>query len=72
MPWGKFVRSKQVWLLCAQYFCLSYGWYFYITWLPTYLQNARHLEIGKSALLASLPLFLGGIGSISAESFHPR
>jgi sugar phosphate permease len=62
VPWGKFIASKQVWLLCAQYFCLSYGWYFYITWLPTYLRNARHLDIGKSAVLGGLPLFLGGIG----------
>ena len=68
IPWAKFVRSKQVWLLCAQYFCLSYSWYFYITWLPTYLREARHFNPGTSgfAVLAGLPLFLGGIGSIFA------
>jgi sugar phosphate permease len=64
IPWRKFVASKQVWLLCAQYFCLSYGWYFYITWLPKYLRNARHLEVGKSAVLGGLPLFMGGIGCL--------
>jgi len=66
IPWSKFVRSKQVWLLCAQYFCLSYSWYFYITWLPTYLKEARHFDPATSgfAILAGLPLFLGGIGSI--------
>jgi len=63
VPWQKFLRSRTVWLLCAQYFCLSYGWYFYITWLPTYLQTSRGVEIGKSALLSVLPLFLGGLGS---------
>src|SRR5260370_23570549 len=31
VPWGVFIRSRQVWLLCFQYFCLSYGWYFFIT-----------------------------------------
>lgn len=64
VPWAKFVRSRTVWLLCAQYFCLSYGWYFYITWLPTYLKESRGLEIGTSAVLAGLPLFLGGLGSL--------
>jgi ACS family glucarate transporter-like MFS transporter len=64
VPWAKFARSRQVWMLCAQYFCLSYGWYFYVTWLPTYLRNARHVEVGKSAVLAGLPLFLGGIGCL--------
>ena len=36
VPWGKLVRSRSIWLLWAQYFCLSYPWYFYITWLPTF------------------------------------
>src|SRR5579859_3343989 len=64
VPWAKFARSPTVWMLCAQYFCLSYGWYFYITWLPTYLQKSRGVEIGKSAVLSILPLFLGGLGSL--------
>jgi ACS family glucarate transporter-like MFS transporter len=63
VPWGKFACSRQVWLLCAQYFCLSYGWYFYITWLPTYLKRSRGLDLGESAMLGTLPLFLGGLGS---------
>jgi len=71
VPWGKFVRSKQVWLLCFQYFCLSYGWYFYITWLPTYLQEARHVSLGAGAMLSTLPLFLGGCGSFLCGFFYP-
>jgi MFS family permease len=62
-PWGPLLSSPSVWLLCIQYFCLSYGWYFYITWLPTYLREGRHLNLGTSALLAGLPLFCGGIGN---------
>ena len=60
-PGRKLIRSRTVWLLCGQYFCLSYGWYFYITWLPTYLKESRGLEISTGALLAGLPLFLGGL-----------
>ncbi len=71
VPWGKFLRSKQVWLLCMQYFCLSYGWYFYITWLPTYLQEGRHLTLGNSAMLSTLPLFLGGCASFGCGFFYP-
>ena len=62
IPWGKLLRSRTVWLLWLQYFCMSYGWYFYVTWLPTYLREARHVPLGKSALLAGLPLFFGGVG----------
>ena len=64
VPWGKLLRSRSVWLLCLQYACLAYGWYFYITWLPTYLQEARGLDLSRSAVLAGLPLFLGGVGSL--------
>jgi len=64
VPWDKLLRSRTVWLLWLQYFCFSYGWYFYITWLPTYLKEARHLELEKSALLAGIPLFMGGVGSM--------
>ncbi len=66
VPWSRLVASPTVWLLWAQYFCVSYGWYFYITWLPTYLREARGVTLGKSALLAGMPLFLGGIGCMVA------
>ncbi len=64
VPWRKFVASAQVWLLCGQYFCSSYGWYFYITWLPTYLKEARGLKPHAIAMLGILPLFMGGLGSL--------
>ena len=43
---------------------MSYGWYFYITWLPTYIQEARGQTMERSAFLAGMPLFFGGIGSL--------
>ena len=63
VPWGRILRSRQVWMLCWQYFCLSWGWYFFITWLPTYLQKGRGLDVTAAAWLAVLPLFLGGLGN---------
>jgi len=64
VPWVKMLRSRTVWMLWLQYFCFSYGWYFYITWLPTYLKEARGLDLQQSALLAGFPLFFGGLGSL--------
>jgi MFS family permease len=63
VPWRTFLRSRQVWMLCGQFFCLNYGWYFYVTWMPSYLREARHLAITSSALLSILPLFCGGLGN---------
>jgi len=64
VPWAKLIRSRTVWLLWVQYFCLSFPWYFFITWLPTYLKEARHLEDAEVATYAILPLLLGGLGSL--------
>jgi ACS family glucarate transporter-like MFS transporter len=63
VPWAKFLASQQVWMVCLQYFCLSYGWYFYVTWLPTYFSEARHLNLKDVALFSVAPLFLGGIAN---------
>ncbi|MBL9208110.1 MAG: MFS transporter [Opitutaceae bacterium] len=62
VPWGRLCSNPTVLLLWLQYFCMSYGWYFYITWLPTYLREARGVSLEKSAVLAGLPLFFGGVG----------
>ena len=63
VPWGRMLRSRTVWLLWAQYFFLSYPWYFFITWLPTYLKEARGLDDRTTAAYAIFPLLFGGCGS---------
>src|SRR5205814_9141067 len=40
-------------------------WYFYITWLPTYLHEAHAQSPARAATLAGLPLLFGGIGSLT-------
>jgi len=72
VPWRRLLTNRSVWLLCVQYACLSYGWYFYVTWLPTYLREVRGTGVKFGALLASLPLLLGGIGCIVGARLIPR
>jgi MFS transporter, ACS family, glucarate transporter len=72
LPWRLLVSKLSVWLLCAQYACLAYGWWFYVTWLPTYLRNSRGTSIKMSALLAGLPLLMGGVGCLISAALIPR
>ena len=51
VPWRKLLASRSVWLLWTQYFCLTYGWFFYVTWLPTYLKETRGVELSQNALM---------------------
>ncbi len=41
--WKRLLGSRTVWALGIQWFCHYYGFYFYITWLPIYLYQARGL-----------------------------
>jgi nitrate/nitrite transporter NarK len=43
------------------YFCGSYGWYFNITWLPTYLQRTYNItkETPGFGWMTGMPLLLG-------------
>ncbi|HEX2851654.1 MAG TPA: MFS transporter [Opitutaceae bacterium] len=65
VPWLKLVKSPTMWMLWAQYFCLSYGWYFYVTWLPTYLKEERNMDIKSNAFMNWLAGLLEG--SLSPE-----
>lgn len=63
-PWLSILLTREVAVLVLQYFCFSFVWYFYITWLPTYLIEDRGQSPGHAAALAVLPLLFGGFGSL--------
>lgn len=65
VPWRALVTRPSMWLLWAQYFCLSYGWYFYVTWLPTYLRDERGMDIKANPFMRWLAGLLEG--SMSPE-----
>ncbi len=68
VPWARLLRSRNLIVICAMYFCAIYGWYFFMTWLPQYLARARGFEIREIGFLAALPwiaiaagCFFGGL-----------
>jgi sugar phosphate permease len=71
VPWGKLLSVRTIWLLWAQYFLITYPWYFYITWLPTYLQENRHLSFEETSRYAILPLLFGGFGNLFSGMIAP-
>ena len=64
--WYRALLQPSVLILLGQYFCFSLVWYFYVTWLPTYLHDGRHMPQTAAAALSSLPLLFGGVGSLVA------
>ena len=65
VPWAELARNPSLVALCAMYFGVIYGWYFYLTWLPTYLLRARGFDLTHAGWLAALPLLgiAAGVGS---------
>jgi MFS family permease len=72
VPWRVIFSAPEVWLLSIQDICQAYGWWFYINWLPTYLRDARGASLRMGALLAGLPLLLGGLGCLVSAGVIPR
>ena len=62
--WLSVLLTPQVAILVLQYFCFSFVRYFYVTWLPTYLREARSETPAHAATLSVLPLLFGGFGSL--------
>jgi sugar phosphate permease len=72
VPWAKLVSSRTVQLLALQYYFVSFSWYFYLTWLPTYLQEHHHLSGAQSAKYAVFPLLFNGMGSLFCGMISAR
>jgi len=64
VPWYRLLLQRDIAFLGLQYFGFSYTWYFYVTWLPTWLHEARGLSMTEVGLYATWPLAAGGCGSI--------
>lgn len=63
--WRALVTSPNAWLLCLAYFSNSYGSYFVMTWLPTYLAEKRGFRAESLSFFAGLPMVLSVAGDLS-------
>jgi MFS family permease len=63
------LTDRSLLALCLMYFTQAYGFYFNITWLPTYLARERGLtpeRVGLLAgVLAGLPLILSAVADVA-------
>lgn len=62
LPFGQLIKSHNMQALCLAYFCYNYSLWIYMSWLPTYLVQARGFTMIKMGIFASLPLLAGTIG----------
>jgi MFS transporter, ACS family, glucarate transporter len=65
LPWGVVLRNKNLWALMGMYHCLLYGAYFYMSWMPKYLQEGRGVSDSKTSFMVALPFILGMAGCLA-------
>jgi MFS family permease len=63
-PWAALLSSPNLYAICAMYFALGYGLYFYFTWLPTYLTRELGFSMTPGGFFAALPFLLAGAANL--------
>jgi ACS family D-galactonate transporter-like MFS transporter len=63
IPWASLFRYRSIWGLMIGMFCLNFAIYFFITWFPSYLQEARGFSLARLGTLGMVPGLMGIVGS---------
>jgi ACS family glucarate transporter-like MFS transporter len=67
LTWGTVKMLLSYRMLVGVYigqYCITTLTWFFITWFPVYLQQARHMSIVKAGFAAAVPGLCGGFGGI--------
>ena len=64
MPWARLLTFRQVWGLVVAKFLTDAAWFFYISWLPKYLYDARHFDVKQVGAYAWVPYAASGVGCL--------
>lgn len=62
--WGLLVRSRSLWALGLLYLCASFGWSFFVSWMPRYLKEVHGVAFENSEIRSGLPLLFGGVSCL--------
>ncbi len=62
--WRKLFASVSLWAIAIYYFCGSFGWSFFASWMPRYMKDVHGVEFAKSEWSSAWPMFFGGIACL--------
>ena len=71
-PWSALLAHREVWGLVGAKFLTDAAWFFYISWLPKYLYDARGFDVKQVGYYAWLPFAASGVGSLLGGWFSSR
>jgi MFS transporter, ACS family, aldohexuronate transporter len=65
MPWARLVRYRQTWAFAAGKFLIDPIWWFYLFWIPDYMQRQHGLQLNKIGLPIFVIYLISDIGSVA-------
>ncbi len=64
LPWRKIFVYRQAWGFILAKFMTDPVWWFYIFWLPSYLEQGRGFSLKEVGFFAGIPPFAASVGSM--------
>ena len=76
LRWRDLFRYRTVWGMMIGFFCLNFVIYFFITWFPTYLTDARGFSLLGTGIYGTIPaivaIFGGWLGGWVSDRIYDR
>jgi MFS family permease len=67
VPWTQLLCSRNLWAVCFMYALMAYPWYFYVNYLPSYVEVMH--DVKRTSTLGALykggPLIFGAAGCLA-------
>ena len=61
--WGRAFKNRTIRVMVLSFFCSQWALYFYVAWMPVYLQQGRHFSEHSMKMITSSLFILGIAGS---------
>ena len=62
--WRALFTSRSLLAMALLYLCGSFGWSFFVSWMPKFLDDVHGVSFEKSELASAMPLLLGGLSCL--------
>jgi sugar phosphate permease len=64
--WRALIRQRTVWGMMLGWGGINYTAWLYLSWLPAYLQQQRHLSLAKTGWVSAIPFLAGAVGMLTS------
>jgi ACS family glucarate transporter-like MFS transporter len=72
LPFSVLLQQPAVWGLVLNQGCIGYTTYLFLTWLPSYLQMAKHLSVLNAGLMTAVPYAISVVLGIALGVLSDR